>query len=50
MIVRAIDGRYLGHPFFFLIEKTAMATAVASVQTHTIRILCMSVDQNSGNG
>ena len=41
MIVRAIDGRYLGHQFPFSIERewrkrTAMATGVASIQIHTI--------------
>ena len=41
MIVRAINGPVLGHPFFFSMEKrTAMATAVANVQAHTVRILC----------
>ena len=41
MIVRAIDGCYLRHQFFFSIKeewrkRTAMATAVASVHIHTM--------------
>ena len=38
MIVRAIDGRFLGHPFFLHRKRMAMATAAVSVQAHTIRI------------
>ena len=38
MIVRAIDGRFLVIRSFCFQKRTAMATAVASIQTHTIRV------------